>query len=80
MIRSREKLSMWSSLPPYLGGKRRLCPLFFREIDRLIPTVGQTDTSPSRRPGHPTLRPSQCSVPRAEEHLELSCGRASQMG
>ena len=37
MIRTRKKLSMWSSLPPYLGGKRRLCPLFFREIDRLIP-------------------------------------------
>ena len=28
---------MWSALPPYLGGKRRLCPLIFREIDRLVP-------------------------------------------
>src|SRR2546427_4617648 len=23
--------------PPYLGGKRRLCPIIFREIDRVIP-------------------------------------------
>jgi len=36
MRRSR-KLSMWSALPPYLGGKRRLCPLIFREIDRILP-------------------------------------------
>jgi adenine-specific DNA-methyltransferase len=28
---------MWYALPPYLGGKRRLCPLIFREIDRLVP-------------------------------------------
>src|SRR5262245_55446910 len=28
---------MWSALPPYLGGKRRLCPLIFREIDRIVP-------------------------------------------
>jgi hypothetical protein len=28
---------MWSALPPYLGGKRRLCPLIFREIDRVLP-------------------------------------------
>ncbi len=28
---------MWSALPPYLGGKRRLCPLIFREINRVIP-------------------------------------------
>ncbi|MDZ4806467.1 MAG: DNA adenine methylase [Candidatus Eisenbacteria bacterium] len=34
--RSR-KLSFWSSLPPFLGGKRKLAPLIFREIDRLIP-------------------------------------------
>jgi adenine-specific DNA methylase len=27
---------MWSALPPYLGGKRRLCPLIFREVDRLL--------------------------------------------
>ena len=31
---------MWSALPPYLGGKRRLCPLIFREIDRVIPKEG----------------------------------------
>jgi adenine-specific DNA-methyltransferase len=31
------KLRLWASLPPYLGGKRRLCPTIFREIDRLIP-------------------------------------------
>jgi len=37
MIGSRKKLSMWSALPPYLGGKRRLCPLIFREIDRIVP-------------------------------------------
>ena len=37
MLRSRKKLSLWSSLPPYLGGKRRLCPLIFREIDRIVP-------------------------------------------
>jgi adenine-specific DNA methylase len=34
--RSR-RLAIWSALPPYLGGKRRLCPLIFREIDRLVP-------------------------------------------
>ena len=34
--RSR-KLSMWSALPPYLGGKRRLCPLILREVDRILP-------------------------------------------
>jgi len=28
---------MWAALPPYLGGKRRLCPTIFREIDRLVP-------------------------------------------
>src|SRR5262245_14081331 len=37
MHRSRKKLPLWSALPPYLGGKRRLCPLIFREIDRLVP-------------------------------------------
>jgi len=31
------RLSLWSALPPYLGGKRRLCPLIFREVDRLLP-------------------------------------------
>src|SRR5690349_256551 len=25
------------ALPPYLGGKRRLCPAIFREIDRVLP-------------------------------------------
>jgi len=28
---------MWSALPPYLGGKRRLCPLILREVDRILP-------------------------------------------
>jgi len=28
---------MWSALFPYLGGKRKLCPLIFREIDRVVP-------------------------------------------
>ena len=28
---------MWSALPPYLGGKRKLCPIIFREIDRIVP-------------------------------------------
>ena len=31
------KLGMWSALPPYLGGKRRLCPTIFREVDRILP-------------------------------------------
>ena len=34
---SRKRLAMWGALPPYLGGKRRLCPLIFREIDRVLP-------------------------------------------
>ncbi|MGH9390426.1 MAG: DNA adenine methylase, partial [Vicinamibacteria bacterium] len=38
--RSRRKLAIWSALPPYLGGKRRLCPLIFREIDRILPRRG----------------------------------------
>jgi adenine-specific DNA methylase len=33
----RKRLSIWSALPPYLGGKRRLCPLVFRELDRILP-------------------------------------------
>src|SRR2546428_4248549 len=33
----RRRLRMWSALYPYLGGKRRLCPLIFREIDRVVP-------------------------------------------
>ncbi len=35
--RSRRKLALWSALYPYLGGKRRLCPIIFREIDSAIP-------------------------------------------
>lgn len=35
-LKSR-KLTLWSALPPYLGGKRRLCPTIFREVDRVIP-------------------------------------------
>jgi adenine-specific DNA methylase len=31
------KLAMWRALPPYLGGKRRLCPLIFSEVDRVLP-------------------------------------------
>ncbi len=34
--RSR-KLAMWRALPPYLGGKRRLCPRIFGELDRVLP-------------------------------------------
>src|SRR5258706_10476871 len=37
MIKSRRKLSVFGALPPYLGGKRRLAPLIFREIDRIVP-------------------------------------------
>jgi adenine-specific DNA methylase len=37
VLRSRKKLGIFGALPPYLGGKRRLCPLIFREIDRVIP-------------------------------------------
>jgi hypothetical protein len=33
----RGSCSSLSSLPPYLGGKRRLCPIIFREIDRVLP-------------------------------------------
>jgi len=40
---SRKRLSIFSGLPPYLGGKRRLCPTFFREIDRLIPRQSWAD-------------------------------------
>ena len=35
--RSRRKLAFFGSLYPYLGGKRRLCPVIFREIDGLLP-------------------------------------------
>jgi adenine-specific DNA methylase len=31
------KLAIWGALPPYLGGKRRLCPTIFREIDKVLP-------------------------------------------
>lgn len=34
--KGRRRLSMWGALPPYLGGKRRLCPLIFRELDRIL--------------------------------------------
>src|SRR5712691_1071058 len=37
MLKSRKRLTIWSALPPYLGGKRRLCPLIFREVDRILP-------------------------------------------
>jgi len=35
--RSRRKLAFFGALFPYLGGKRRLCPVIFREVDRLLP-------------------------------------------
>lgn len=35
--RGGKKLAMWNALPGYLGGKRRLCSLIFREVDRLLP-------------------------------------------
>ena len=35
--KSRRNLAFFGALYPYLGGKRRLCPLIFREIDRVIP-------------------------------------------
>jgi adenine-specific DNA methylase len=35
--RSRKRLSIFSGLPPYLGGKRTLCPIIFREVDRILP-------------------------------------------
>ena len=31
------RLGMWGALPPYLGGKRRLCGVILREIDRVVP-------------------------------------------
>jgi len=34
---STQSQSLWNALPPYLGGKRRLCPTIFREIDRVLP-------------------------------------------
>jgi adenine-specific DNA-methyltransferase len=30
-------MAMWGALYPYLGGKRALCPLVFRELDRVLP-------------------------------------------
>src|SRR2546425_11101868 len=36
-MRRGRRMKMWSALSPYLGGKRRLCPLIFREIDRVVP-------------------------------------------
>ncbi len=41
MLKSRKKLRMWSALPPYLGGKRRLCPLIFREGKIVLPRSEQ---------------------------------------
>ena len=35
--RSRKTLAFFAALFPYLGGKRRLCPLIFREIDKIVP-------------------------------------------
>src|SRR5262245_49146543 len=35
-LRNR-RLSIWGALPAYLGGKRRLCPTIFREVDRILP-------------------------------------------
>ncbi len=35
--RRSRRLSLWRALPPYLGGKRRLCPLIFRKVDRILP-------------------------------------------
>ncbi len=37
MRRYRGARSLWSALPAYLGGKRRLCPMIFRELDRVLP-------------------------------------------
>lgn len=34
---SRKRFSIFSALIPYLGGKRRLCPIIFREIDKVLP-------------------------------------------
>ena len=35
--RSHRRIAFFGALFPYLGGKRRLCPLIFREVDRLLP-------------------------------------------
>jgi len=35
-VKSR-KLGIWGALPNYIGGKRRICAVIFREIDRLLP-------------------------------------------
>ena len=37
--RSRRKLGIWASLPPFNGGKRRLAGLIFGAIDRVVPRV-----------------------------------------
>jgi 16S rRNA G966 N2-methylase RsmD len=34
---TRRRYSFFDALIPYLGGKRRLAPLIFREIDRVVP-------------------------------------------
>src|SRR2546425_2605948 len=36
-MRRGRRMKMWSALYPYLGGKRRLCSIIFREIDRVVP-------------------------------------------
>jgi adenine-specific DNA-methyltransferase len=36
---------MWSGLPAYLGGKRRLCSVIFREMDRIVPRARWRDLS-----------------------------------
>ena len=36
-MRRTRRLGMWGALNPYLGSKRKLAGLIFREIDRLIP-------------------------------------------
>ena len=36
-MRGRRRISIWTALPPYLGGKRRLCPIIFRELDKVLP-------------------------------------------
>jgi adenine-specific DNA methylase len=33
---ARNRNSFFDALPPYLGGKRKLCPIIFREIDRVV--------------------------------------------
>ncbi len=37
MLKSRKKLGMFDALPSYVGGKRRLAPVIFGEINKVIP-------------------------------------------